>query len=268
MRRLSIAVLLVLILGVTVSPRPAEALGLELEGRVWAPSFSGRGSLQDLGDLPPEIGLPPELELDLGGLLAVEADEVYEIRGTFRIALGFYLRGTYQKMNNRGSNEITLDDLDLPIPLPPIELDATVDSLLDFEYGRVALGWRFVAPDQFFSLGAFVEAKGVRGDAAIAVDSLFFSDSAEEDFAGGAGSWGVTGEINPSEKWKIFGEFSTAFGDDEVDMIDWEVGGRFYPTDVFGIGLGYRAMDLEGVIDDVPLDGGWKGAFLTAILEF
>ena len=243
------------------TPERAEALGFELEGRFWKPSFSGGGGI-------PDVGLPPEFDFDLDSLLALDADDVFEVRGTFRIVLGFYLRAAYQTMDNSGSQTVGLGDIDLPFPIPPIDLDATLSSALDFEYGRVALGWRFVSPGKIFSAGAFVEAKGFRGDVGVAVDSLFFSDSLVEEFEGGAAAWGLTAEVNPGEKWKIFGEASWVFGDDEFNMTDIELGGRYYPTEIFGIGVGYRVMDLDGILDNVALDAQWDGVFLTAILEF
>ena len=67
---------------------------------------------------------------------------------------------------------------------------------------------------------------------------------------------------------QIFGEVSLAVGYDDADMADWELGIRYFPTGVFGIGAGYRVMDLDGLIDNVLLNVDWKGAFLTAMLKF
>jgi hypothetical protein len=236
-----------------IAPENANALGIELEGRYWAPDINGSASLADF-DLPPS--------LDIGELLGLEADGVPEGRFTFRILLGFYVRATYQKMNNSG--ERSLDDFfDIPIPI-----EASVGSNLDFDYGRLALGWRFVFPKKIFSIGAFAEAKGFSGDAGVSVDSLIFSDSITESFEAVIPSAGVVAEINPSEKWQIFGEVSLAVGYDDADMADWELGLRYFPTGIFGIGAGYRVMDLDGTIDNVLLKVDWKGAFLTAMLKF
>jgi len=235
------------------APERASALGIELEGRYWAPDLKGTASLAEF-DLPPE--------LDVGSLLGLDADGVPEGRFTLRIFLGFYIRATYQRMDNSGQRSIQ-DIIGIPLPI-----DATLNSNLDFDYGRLALGWRFVFPEKVFSIGAFAEAKGFSGDASASVDSFIFTDSISESFEAVVPSLGAVVEINPSEKWQIFGEVSLAVGYDDADMMDGELGLRYFPTSIFGIGAGYRVMDLDGRIDNVLLDVDWKGLFVSAMLKF
>lgn len=266
MRRASSILLIVLFLVFALaSPERAQALGVEIEGRFWFPEFSGTGSLADLG-LDPDL----DVDLDVDELLKMEADNSFELRATVRLFLGFYLRGAYQSLSNSGLQTVSLDDLDFdfPVPIPPINIDADVRSSLDFDYGRLGLGWRFVAPTQIFSVGAFVEAKGFSGDATIGVVSPIYSDSATESFEAALGSWGLTADVKPGESWEIFGEASFTFGSDEADMTDWELGGRWFPTDIFGVGLGYRVIDIDGEIDNVIIKADWTGFFLTAVVEF
>jgi hypothetical protein len=254
MRRATLTALALLMMTMALAaPESADALGIELEGRYWAPDINGSASLDEF-DLPSD--------LDVSGLLGLDADGVLEGRFTFRIFLGFYVRAAYQKMDNSGQRSV--DDLfDLPLPI-----DATVSSNLDFDYGRLALGWRFVFPKKIFSIGAFAEAKGFSGDAGASIESFFFSESISESFEAVIPSIGVVAEINPSEKWQIFGEVSLAVGYDDADMADWELGMRYFPTGIFGIGAGYRVMDLDGTIDNVLLNVDWKGFFLTGMLKF
>ena len=42
---------------------------------------------------------------------------------------------------------------------------------------------------------------------------------------------------------------------------------RYFPVDVFGIGAGYRSLDISGEIDNVRLDIQYSGAFLSAIVR-
>jgi hypothetical protein len=254
MRKSFVLGLLITILLATlgVSER-AAALGIELEGRYWAPDIDGSARLNDF-----EI---PQF-LDVSELLALEADGVPEGRFTFRIVLGFYVRATYQRMDNAGERSFG-DELEFPIPI-----EASVSSNLDFDYGRLALGWRFVFPKKVFSIGAFAEAKGFSGDAGISLRSTIFSDSISESFEAVIPSVGIVAEINPSQKWQIFGEASKEVGYDDASLLDWELGLRYFPTGIFGIGAGYRVMDLDGVIDNLSLDVDWQGAFLTAMLKF
>ena len=254
MNRLTVLGLVMLLTTLALAvPEKARALGIELEGRYWAPDLSGSAGLADF-DLPPD--------LDVSGLLGLDADGVPEGRFTFRILLGFYIRATYQQMNNSGSRSIS--DI-LPFPLP---IDGSINSNLDFDYGRLALGWRFVFPKKVFSIGAFAEAKGFSGDAGASVSSSIINESISESFEAVIPSLGAVAEVNPSDKWQIFGEVSFAVGYDDADMMDGELGLRYYPTKIFGIGAGYRVMDLDGRIDNVLLDVDWKGLFLSGVLRF
>jgi hypothetical protein len=253
----SALLLSLLLLTVTLAvPDKVDALGIELEGRYWAPDLSGSVGLAGF-DLPP--GFP---DINVTDLLGVEADGVLEGRFTFRILLGFYIRATYQKMNNSGGR--SLEDL-IGVPIP---IEGGLNSNLDFDYGRLALGWRFVFPDNVFNIGAFAEAKGFSGDAGVSFTSPIFSESVAESFEAVIPSLGIVGEINPSERWSIFGEVSKEVGYDDASMLDWELGLRFFPTKIFAIGAGYRVMDLDGVLDNVIMKVEWKGAFLSAMLKF
>ena len=257
MRKTTVFVLgFALLIGALASPDRADALGIELEGRYWAPDLSGSAGLANI-ELPPNFP-----DVNVADLLGVEADGVPEGRFTFRILLGFYIRATYQRMNNSGDRNVA--DF-LPFPLP---IEGNVGSKLDFDYGRLAVGWRFVFPDNVFNIGAFAEAKGFSGDASASINTPIFSDSVSESFEAVIPSLGIVGEINPSEKWQIFGEVSKEVGYDDASMLDWELGLRYFPTKIFGIGAGYRMMDLDGVLDNVVMNVDWKGAFLSGMLKF
>lgn len=244
-----------LLMGALLWPSRADAMGVELEARYWVPDINGSAALAEL-DPPPE--------LDVAGLLGIEADGVPEARLTFRIFLGLYARVGYQTMSN--SSHQTVEDT---IGLPEwIQLGSSASTDLDVDYGRFALGWRFEPPEKIFSIDVFAEAKGLSGDAAASLTSPIYSVSVSESFEAVIPSVGAGAEIRPSEKWQIFGEASFEVGYDEADMTDWELGFRFFPVDTFGIGGGYRVMDVDGTIDEVLLEVDWKGFFLSGLLRF
>jgi len=245
---------LILMAIAALSPGSAEAVGLELEGRYWFPSVSGSISFSEF-DLVPEI--------DVTELLGLEADDVLEGRITFRPFLGIFVRAAYQNMSNSGQRSLSGDFLGIPLPI-----DGEVTSSLDFDYGRLAVGWQFVTPKKTLRIGPFVEAKGVTGDAAAAVRSILITDSISESFEAAFPAVGALLEIQPGEKIQIFAEASFEVGYDEADMMDAEVGVRFYPIHMVGVGGGYRIIDLDGAIDDVRLDVDWDGFFLSAVLRF
>jgi hypothetical protein len=256
MRKLTITALAILLsMFSLVSPERANALGLELEGRWWPTSVSGSAGLEDL-----DIEIPSDI--DVTNLLNLEADDVFEVRGTFRAFLGFYIRAAYQQMNHSGSLNLG-DELDLPI-----DISSSINSGVDFDYARLALGWRFVFPEKIFSIGVFAEAKGFSGDAFISVDTPFFEDSASESFEAAVPSVGGVVEIWPVDKFQLYGEASFEVGYDDGNMMDAELAARYYPVKVLGLGLGYRIITIDAVIDNVVLDVDSKGFFLSGVLTF
>lgn len=245
---------LVLMVFLALCAGTAEAVGLELEGRYWFPNASGSASSADF-DLVPEI--------DVAGLLGLEADDVLEGRLTFRPFLGIFVRAAYQSMSNSGQFDFGEDFLGITLP---IEGEAT--SSVDFDYGRLALGWQFVTPKKTLRIGPFVEAKGLSGDLVAAVDSILITDSVSESFAVAFPSVGALLEVQPLEKLQIFAEASFEVGYEDADMMDAELGVRFYPIHMVGVGGGYRLMALDGTVDNVRLDVDWDGFFVSAVLRF
>jgi hypothetical protein len=241
-----------LVVGLFFLPVAAGALGLELEARYWAPDLSGKATLD--GDFP-DIGL------DLGDLLDMSADAVPEARLTFRPFLGIFARGTYSTFSNSGETGFDLGSL-------PIDLDARINSSLDFDYYRLGLGWQFVTPKKTLRIGPYVEAKGLSGDAAISVTSRIGDISESESFDAVFGSVGGLLEIQPTDKFQIFADVSVLVGEDDADFLDAELGARFYPIYMVGIGLGYRVVEIDGVVDNIRMDVDFKGVFASAVLRF
>lgn len=246
------ALALSLLLAVT---SPAWA-GVELEARYWVPDVGGGGAL-DLDGLP--------VDLDLGQDLGLEVDEAIEGRLTIRPGAGFFFRARYQNLAAQGSETV-----DLGVSAGGINLQILVDteSTLDYDYAGVALGWQFRNPQQNFRIGPFVEAKGVQGDAAITVSVFGQSQGLVEDFEAGFLSVGALMEIEPSDRWQVFAEYSVLVEDDEADLTDAEVGVRFFPNETVGLGVGFRSLQIEGAVDNVLLDLEYEGAFATVLFRF
>lgn len=242
---------LALALSLLFLPAAAGALGLELEARYWAPDLSGSAHLEDF----------PDIGLDVGELLGMSADAVPEARLTFRPFLGIFARGTYSAFSNSGEVGFDVGDL-------PIDLDARITSSLDFDYFRLGLGWQFVTPKKTLRIGPYVEAKGLSGDASIGVDSSFGDFSESESFEAVFGSIGGLLEIQPTDKFQIFADASVLVGEDDADFLDAELGARFYPIYMVGIGLGYRVIEVDGLVDNLEMNLDFKGFFASAVLRF
>lgn len=232
---------------------PASAGNVELEARYWSSDFTGSAFVD---------GLP----VDLGTVdLEMDVDEAVEGRLTLRPGAGFFFRARYQTLNAAGNQDLNFD-----IDVGGVDLDVQVglDSFLDFEYGGIAIGWQFRSPSGKLRFGPFVEAKGVRGDTGIEGTLLGQSAGLAEDFEGGFASYGVLLEIQPTDRLQLFAEISVLAEDDDADLTDTEVGVRYFPQDNLGLGLGYRTLEIEGSIDDVPLKLEYEGAFATVLLQY
>jgi len=240
-----------LLLGLLLLPAAAGALGLELEARYWAPDLSGSASLEDF----------PDIGLDVGELLGMSADAVPEARLTFRPFLGIFARGTYSKFSNSGETGFDVGNF-------PIDLDARITSGLDFDYYRLGLGWQFVTPKKTLRIGPYVEAKGLSGDASIGLSSRVLDWTESESFDAVFGSVGALLEIQPTDKFQIFADASVLVGEDDADFLDAELGARFYPIYMVGIGLGYRVIEVDGLVDNLKMDLDFKGFFASAVLRF
>jgi outer membrane receptor protein involved in Fe transport len=235
-------------------PAVAGALSVELEARYWAVSFDGT--------VRPAI-LEEELALDLGADFGLDADNALEGRFTFRPGLGIFLRAAYLTLSADGSRSFDLDLENLPI-----DLSAAFDGALDFEHARLALGWQFVAPKKTLRIGPYVEAKGLSGDASLAVDAEVLRETFSEDFEGVFGALGALFELQPTSSFGLFADLSVLVGEDDADWTDFEAGLRYYPIDILGIGAGYRILEIDGKIDDVLIDIEYDGFFVTAQLRF
>jgi hypothetical protein len=57
-------------------------------------------------------------------------------------------------------------------------------------------------------------------------------------------------------------------GESDADFLDAELGIRFYPIYMVGIGLGYRVIEVDGVVDNIKMDLDFKGFFGSFVLRF
>lgn len=233
----------------------AEAAG-ELEIRWWAPDLSSTASV-DGAAFEPELEIPSSLDLGL------DADEEIEGRLLLQASWGLFLRAAYQNVGSAGSI-----DVDLGVVGLPFDVDAQLESQLDFEYGRLALGWMFGKPDGPVRGGVFAEAKGVRGDLALTASALGVSAGISDDFEAGVPAAGALLRFQVNRRLEIFAEASVAVDSDEADVTDYEIGARYLLTDTFGVGAGFRSLEIEGIFDDVTVDYELEGAFISAVLRW
>ncbi len=250
-----LAVHLVL-LGLLSVPADASYLlgsALELEARYWTSDFTGSAFVD---------GVPAEINPQV--LLDMDVDESLEGRLTVRPGAGIFLRARYQTLSSAGTQDL---DFNFELPGGDIPVAVGLSSFLEFDYGGVALGWQFRNAPGKWRIGPFVEAKGVRGSTGIDVSLLGQTEGVTTDFEGGILSYGALVEVMPSSRLQLFAEMSVS-AEDDVDLNDMEIGLRFFPTPRVGLGLGYRVLEIEGTVDDVPLSLEYEGAFGSLLLTY
>ena len=234
---------------------PAHAGG-ELEVRWWASDLTSTASVDGAG-FEPNLDIPTSLDLGL------EADEEIEGRLLLRSRWGLFLRAAYQNVSSAGSV-----DVDLGVAGLPFDVTAELASELDFEYGRLAIGVMFGKEGGPVQGGVFAEAKGVRGDVGLTASAFGVSAGLNDDFEAGVPAAGAILRVQVNRRLEIFAEASVAVETDEADVTDYEIGARYQLTDNFGVGFGYRTLEIEGTFDDVTVDYELDGAFASAVLRW
>ncbi|MEO1085784.1 MAG: hypothetical protein AAFY88_16215, partial [Acidobacteriota bacterium] len=239
----------------TLLPGRADAGG-ELEVRWWSPDLSSTVTAEGVA-FEPALVLPTSLDLGL------EAEEEIEGRLLLRSSWGLFLRAAYQNVSSGGSTDLNIGVVDLPF-----SVNALISTDLDFEYGRLALGWMFGPENGPLQVGVFAEAKGVRGDATITASALGLSAGISEDFEAGVPAAGAMLRAQVAPRVEIFAEASVNVESDEADVTDYELGARFLLSDNFAVGAGYRSLEIEGTFDSIDVDYSLEGVFVTASIRW
>lgn len=236
---------------------PAAHAEIEIEARYWMPDLSSAVGV-DGGAFDPVLEFDNPLDLGL------DASEELEARLLLSTGWGLFFRAAYQNLNSSGATS-----LDVGVVGVPFDVTADLDTRLDFEYGRVALGWRYTNPGDTFSFGIFAEAKAVRGDVSVTASALDLSASANDDFEAAVPAAGAMLRLRPGGgKLELFAEASVAVDTDEADVTDAEVGARYFVTETFGVGAGYRTLEIDAEFDSVQVNYEIDGAFLSAAMRF
>lgn len=231
--------------------------GVELEVRLWSPELSGQIEVREAG-----IGTRIDLDSDLG----LQDDEFLEGRLSWRLTRRQKLRIGFMPLAYSGSQVVSRT---IEFGGQTFALDARVDSDLDLEYGRVGWAWQFLATgDGAFRVGPLIEAKGFRGDAALAAETVVGGISASESFEAAFAAVGLALDLEPSSRLHVFAEATQLVGTDEGDFRDAEAGVRFLPTSRIGLVLGYRLFDLDAEEGDDFLDVEIEGFFFGADVSF
>lgn len=233
------------------------AAGVDFEARLWAPDLGGRAVL-DVGDQTEAIDLVSDLGLD--------GDEALEGRLIFRPSRRTSLRLEYASFDFGGDAVLQRS---VTFAGTTFDVAAQISSSLRLDYGGIGFAWQFVSTgDGRTRLGPLIEARGLRGTAAIQADLQgLIQASASDDFELAFAAAGLLLDVEPSRRFHAYARWTRSVDSGEGTLTDAEAGLRFYPIDALAVGIGYRRLEIDfvegGEMFDLELDGPFFGGVLT-----
>ncbi len=171
------------------------------------------------------------------------------------------------------SLELTADarlDREVTFGGTTFRLDAQVASLLDLEYGGLGFAWQLLATgDGRVRLGPLIEARGLRGEAAIRSRLLdLIPLRAAEEFEVAFTSAGFVLDVEPTRRLHLHAQWKTTVETDDGDLTDLEAGLRYFPVDALAVTAGYRRLEIDFQDGDESFDLELDGPYLGALLRF
>ena len=251
MRRLLFHTVIAILLAGVVPAGQASA-EIVFEARQWSPDLSGEiridgSSVIETIDLTEDLGL--------------QDDESIEGRLTIRPSRRTLIRLGWAPLTMTGdkviSRTITFLGRDF-------DISSRVESELELEYGRLGFAWQFLSSgDGKYRIGPLVEAKGFRGTATLSAPDLPVPARESEEFETAFASIGLIFDLEPSQRFHIFGEGSVLIDDSQGEITETELGVRFFPVKHIAIVAGLRQLEIDAEDDNdllkMDLDGVFGG---------
>jgi hypothetical protein len=235
----------------------AETPRVELEARLWDPGLSGQ--IQVLAE---GFGTEIDLESDLG----MSNDAFPDLRLTFHPSRRTVLRVAAVPLEYAGDSIVSRT---ISFGGQTFTVSTRVTSQLTLDYARVGFAWQFLSSaDGRYRVGPLLEAKGFRGDAALAGPEIDPPVSVAEDFEAAFGSAGLLLDLDISDRVSAFGEYSTLVAADEGDQSDFELGVRVRLWQSLHAVGGIRSIQIQFEDGDNTIDVDMDGAFFGASLRF
>ena len=234
------------------------AAGVEFEARLWSADLAGMAQVGNIGSAT---------AIDLVSDLGFSDDEMPEGRLIWRPTRRTSVRLSYTSFDFAGDAQL---DETITFSGTTFQLDARVASVFEFEYGRLGIAWQPLSTgDGRFRLGPLVEARGLRGDAALSTNILgLLPISSSETFELAVAAAGVVLDFEPSRKLHVYAEWTTTVETDDGDLTDAEAGVRYYPLDMLALTIGYRRLEIDVVTGNELFDLELDGPFFGGVLRF
>lgn len=234
------------------------AAGVDFEARLWAPDLGG-GAVLDAADQSEAIDLATDLGLDGG--------ETLEGRLIWRPSRRTSLRLEYASFDFGGDAVLQRS---LTFAGKTFDLAAQVSSSLELDYGGLGFAWQFLSTgDGRARLGPLIEARGLRGRAAIEADlEGLVQASASDDFELGFGAAGLLLDVEPTRRFHGYARWTRSVDSGDGSLTDTEAGLRFYPIDVLALTVGYRRLEVDFADGNETFGLELDGLFFGGVLGF
>lgn len=233
------------------------AAGVDFEARLWVPDLGG-GALVDVAGQTEAIDLASDLGLD--------GDEALEGRLIWRPSRRTSLRLEYASFAFGGDAVLQRS---LTFAGTTFDVAAQVSSSLELDYGGLGFAWQLLSTgDGGVRLGPLIEARGLRGRAAIQADVQgLIQAGASDDFELGFAAAGLLLDVEPTRRLNAYARWTRSVDSGDGTLTDAEAGLRFHPIETLALTLGYRRLDVDfvdgGETFDLELDGPFFGGVLT-----
>lgn len=227
-----------------------------IEVRQWNAAPSGRFV---------NAGGDPNETVDFENDLDLQEDEALEGRLIFRPSRRTMIRvGYLPEIQLLGDNIVTRT---ITFAGQDFTINQQVTTDFTMEYGRLGFAWQFLsASEGRFRFGPILEARGFRGDIALAAPNAPIALSATEEYEAAFGSVGLIGEFEISKRIELFGEATESVTGDEGDVKETEYGIRVLVLPKLMVVAGSRTLEIDiqdaGDTFNFELDGIFFGAHL------
>jgi hypothetical protein len=247
--------LLVVALLVLMTPAPALAQIVDVEGRIWFADLDASTRV--------ESGSIPGTRIDLGQDLDVGDENLPEIRLTFSTSPNSKLRLAY--LQGRFDGDTTLGQ-SIQFSGTAFAANTRVETDLDFYYGRAGWTWQFPVVPGVFKIGPLVELKGLLIDATVRSRDTGLRESGLLPMA--FPTIGAMLSVTPIAALDIFAEVSGMTFGSLGHVVDAEAGLRFIPIRFLTLSAGYRVFDVRIEHDDDFAKLKLTGPFIGASFRF
>lgn len=231
---------------------------LEITGGLWNPTAAINASSEQFGILGTDI--------DFGKDLGLTSQQHGELRLTFKPARRHKLRLHWLPMEYRQSSvlerRLVFQGIAFDVGLP-------VDSMMRWDSWRIGYEFDFIVRERGY-LGLLLEAKytNVQAEIDSAIAYEFVRARAPIPALGAIGRFYVTRFTPVTAEFTMFRLPDNLVDDYAARYVDFDVFGTINLSNMVGINLGYRSLDLSYLFDRDTGDLKMDGPYFSGVFRF